>query len=124
MCNPQDASDAAGDLDNDGVSNLDEYLYGTDIAQADSDGDGISDGEEIAQGYNPVIQTRFVYVSDTTGNDENDGLSSASAKKTLKSAISASQECNFENVIFASTGTYKGIMKYFHRLMIKKNFIL
>jgi formylglycine-generating enzyme required for sulfatase activity len=35
------------DYDNDGLSNRDEWLYGTDPAKPDSDGDGTSDGDEV-----------------------------------------------------------------------------
>jgi len=43
---PRDASDASEDLDNDGLSNLQEYLLGTSMVNSDSDGDGIPDGED------------------------------------------------------------------------------
>lgn len=36
-----------GDFDSDGLTNLLEYLHGTDPSDADSDGDGLSDSEEI-----------------------------------------------------------------------------
>ena len=41
-----DAGDAAGDLDGDGLSNLAEFESGADPTVTDSDGDGISDGDE------------------------------------------------------------------------------
>ena len=37
----------AADAERDGVSDEDEKKYGTDPAKADTDGDGISDGEEL-----------------------------------------------------------------------------
>lgn len=44
---PLDPSDAAGDPDNDGASNLEEYRNNTDPHNPDTDGDGKSDGLEI-----------------------------------------------------------------------------
>ena len=44
---PLDSSDAAEDLDNDNLSNLEEYLLKTDLGNNDSDGDELLDGEEI-----------------------------------------------------------------------------
>ena len=44
--NPFDPSDADGDLDGDGLSNLAEFNAGTDPEEGDSDGDGTPDGED------------------------------------------------------------------------------
>jgi hypothetical protein len=44
---PADPSDAALDGDLDGLSNVDEYRYGSDPDNADSDADGITDGDEV-----------------------------------------------------------------------------
>lgn len=41
------------DFDHDGLSNLEEYLLGTNLASADSDGDGLPDGWERAHGLDP-----------------------------------------------------------------------
>jgi hypothetical protein len=45
---------AAGDYDGDGVSNGDEVAAGTGVQVADSDGDGIPDGQEIAEDTDPL----------------------------------------------------------------------
>lgn len=42
------------DSDQDGLSNQEEKLYGTDPDKADTDGDGYSDGAEIKSGYDPL----------------------------------------------------------------------
>lgn len=42
-----------GDLDGDGVSNIQEQTDGTDPNNSDSDGDGLTDGEEKEIGSNP-----------------------------------------------------------------------
>lgn len=52
---PNIAADAALDEDEDDLSNLEEYLAGTDIENPDTDGDGISDGDEVKiHGTNPL----------------------------------------------------------------------
>jgi len=44
------------DKDEDGVSTYDEiFVYGTDPDLPDTDGDGIPDGDEIANGWNPLV---------------------------------------------------------------------
>ncbi|MCA9387642.1 MAG: hypothetical protein KC653_01215, partial [Candidatus Andersenbacteria bacterium] len=44
----------SGDSDNDGLSDYAEIVvYGTDVDLADTDGDGFTDGEEVAGNYNP-----------------------------------------------------------------------
>lgn len=50
----QTASLFSNDKDGDGLSNKEEEKYGTDPENADTDGDGYLDGEEIASGYNPL----------------------------------------------------------------------
>ena len=52
------AGDSAIDTDGDGISDIDEIqLYGTDPLAADSDNDGIPDGVEIVRGFNPTDPT-------------------------------------------------------------------
>ncbi len=43
------------DPDNDGLTNLQEYLLGTDPTNPDTDGDGIPDGQEVALGRDPLV---------------------------------------------------------------------
>jgi len=64
---PANPADAAGDLDNDGLTNLQEYQRGTLLHVADTDGDGLRDGDEISAGTNPLL-------ADTDGDGIRDGL--------------------------------------------------
>jgi hypothetical protein len=47
-------SDATEDPDEDGLNNLQEFIEGTDIADADTDSDGEIDGEEVEDGEDPL----------------------------------------------------------------------
>ena len=42
------------DFDQDGLTNIDELQYGTDLFNADSDDDGVQDAEEVKYGTNPL----------------------------------------------------------------------
>lgn len=44
------------DSDHDGLPDWEEALYGTDPHNPDTDGDGTSDGKEIALGRNPLVK--------------------------------------------------------------------
>jgi hypothetical protein len=66
--NPGDPADAAGDLDKDGLTNLQEYLAGSDPRNPDTDGDGIPDGWEVAHGL------RVYEPADANADADQDGL--------------------------------------------------
>ena len=51
---PNDPSDSNYDYDQDGLINIQEFTYGTDPNKADTDGDGVSDKEEIDKGTDPL----------------------------------------------------------------------
>lgn len=59
------------DGDRDGLGQLAESVLGTDAGKADSDGDGVPDGAEVAQGTNPldgrVVPTGVVATADPPG---------------------------------------------------------
>jgi uncharacterized delta-60 repeat protein len=66
--NPNDPSDAGLDKDSDGLTNLEEYHQGTSADDPDSDGDGLSDGDEVhLYGTSPVN-------ADTDGDGLDDNL--------------------------------------------------
>ncbi|MBN1521249.1 MAG: S8 family serine peptidase [Candidatus Aureabacteria bacterium] len=61
-----DPADAMEDMDNDGLTNLEEFEAGTDPGSVDSDFDGINDLAETLQNLSPVL-------SDTDGDGLKDG---------------------------------------------------
>jgi hypothetical protein len=67
---PNNVADAALDVDHDGLSALEEYRAGTDPRNPDTDGDGVSDGDELhcTRGFciNPLL-------ADTDGDGVRDG---------------------------------------------------
>lgn len=56
--NSRDRADADRDADSDGVTNLEEYRLGANPRNRDSDGDGLSDGDERIEGSSPTALAR------------------------------------------------------------------
>jgi hypothetical protein len=56
---PDEASDADGNEDEDSLTNLQEFEAGTDPNNGDTDGDGFSDSDEIAAGTDPLDAASF-----------------------------------------------------------------
>ncbi len=52
---PDNPADRNQDPDHDGLTNYQEYLNDTDPHNWDTDGDGYSDGYEVANGMNPLV---------------------------------------------------------------------
>jgi hypothetical protein len=76
---PNAISDGVFDPDNDGLTNLSEYLNNTDPTNSDTDGGSLLDGLEIQQGKNPLDPTDDVDPAeepeepvDEDDNDEGD----------------------------------------------------
>jgi len=72
-------NDAAGDLDGDGLSNLDEYLRGTKANDPDTDGDGYLDGVETGStpfytGTDVWVSTSNTGTSPLNADTDDDGL--------------------------------------------------
>jgi len=80
----------------------------SDDPPVDSDGDGIDDPVEILLGYNPLVFTRIIYVDATQADDSGNGLTPATAKKSIKAGVNAAKADNVENAVVVSSGTYSG----------------
>lgn len=80
--NPAGATQAptpvpVSDTDGDGISDLDEIIYGTNPSANDSDGDGLSDGDEIN------VHNTDPTVADSDGDGLSDGDEVASGGNPL-----------------------------------------
>lgn len=61
---PGDKTDClAPDTDYDGLSDYDEWMYGTDPVNRDTDGDGATDGFEVEHEYDPLVYDDMFEVS-------------------------------------------------------------
>lgn len=67
------ADDSKQDIDNDELINEKEYKYGTDPRNPDTDGDGFSDGREVASNFNPLGEGRL--------DSDGDGLSDTEERR-------------------------------------------
>ncbi len=66
---PFNPADALEDPDADGLTNLDEFVSGTDPLRMDTDSDGMPDGWEISNGFDPLDQADGALDSDGDGLD-------------------------------------------------------
>lgn len=69
--NPLDADE---DNDSDGLTAKEEFTYKTNPNNADTDGDGINDGDEVSQGSNPVGKGPLQVNEKTINDNDGDGL--------------------------------------------------
>jgi hypothetical protein len=76
---PPGGSDPNADTDGDGVPDYQEMSAGTNPSVADSDGDGLSDGQEAQMGTNPLA-------ADTDGDGIPDGWESTHGLNPLSAA--------------------------------------
>ncbi|MFY9824739.1 MAG: hypothetical protein WAM82_25400, partial [Thermoanaerobaculia bacterium] len=77
---PNDPADALEDRDHDGLTNLEEYTLGTDPNNADTDGDGLSDGDEVHRYHTDPLR------EDTDGDGIPDGIEVAAGSDPLDPA--------------------------------------
>jgi hypothetical protein len=76
-----DASDADDDPDGDRLKNLDEYKFGTDPMKADTDGGGIKDGVEVLDRHTNPLDPKDDYLdSDGDGLSDSDEINKYKTK--------------------------------------------
>ena len=71
FCVDKNKDDALVDYDEDGLTNKEEYYFGTDPCDEDTDNDGILDGKEIDDGTDPLIPNEY---PTTVTDSDNDGM--------------------------------------------------
>ena len=96
--NPNDAIDALEDQDGDGLSALDEYRVGSDINVADTDADGINDGEEVVAGLDGFVSDPLL--RDTDGDGLSDGV-----EVVVGSDPSDAADTNLEDAVVSLSAT-------------------
>jgi hypothetical protein len=82
-----DSKNIFQDSDQDGLSNDEEKLYGTNPSNRDTDGDGYSDGVEVESGYDPLKKAPGDKIVKSAPVEEPVTTASAS-KKTLTEQMS------------------------------------
>lgn len=84
-----DANDAELDNDNDGLSNLEEYNFGSDPTNVDADDDDLADAEERTAGTDPND-------SDTDSDGLNDGTEVAYASDGMNPLDGSDAQADFD----------------------------
>ncbi|MFN6378662.1 MAG: tandem-95 repeat protein, partial [Flavobacteriales bacterium] len=73
-CEPNPNALATNDCDNDGITNVDEEPIGTDPTNADTDGDGLNDGDEVNGNSDPLNPCDPNVGALSTNDCDGDGL--------------------------------------------------
>ena len=94
------------DQDNDGVPLLTEHMFGTDDTNADTDGDGLSDYEEIS-GWTKGESTVKIYTNPANEDTDGDGLDDKEDPEPTKRAMFGDASL-FSLQVFASDPSESG----------------
>ena len=120
---------AQGDPDDDVLTNLQEYLYGTDPTRADTDGDGDIDSYEVAFGQNPngentltpTAQAQDYYKQIIEGSQEYSQFSEANIAAEVKDVLKPDQAVVLDfpddrELLITKDNTPAGFEKYFEEV--------
>ena len=91
------------DIDSDGLTDVEEGLYGTDFALSDTDGDGYSDGSEVLNGYDPASPNRSLVASGRFTTYQSNQFSIAYPAEWRARELTADQQ---EVVFQSNTGEF------------------
>ena len=94
------------DSDQDGLTNEEEQLYGTDPNNPDTDGDGYSDGAEVRSGYDPLkpspgdkIIPENKVPSNSGKTSENISTNQKAGEENMPAGVGGSNEDNLTNQV-------------------------
>lgn len=68
------SADAMLDADNDGLTNMEEFVIGTDIEGPDSDGDKFTDSQEVRSGFDPLAVGERLFSDVPDGHEALDSI--------------------------------------------------
>jgi hypothetical protein len=88
------------DSDQDGLTDQEEHMIGTDPGKADTDGDGYSDGKEVESGFNPLKPApgdKIVPASQSSTPLSADKTDSAKTSSSANSATADQNPVNGQN---------------------------
>jgi hypothetical protein len=88
MAENQNGNSLFLDTDQDGLTDQEERMIGTDPLSADTDGDGYSDGKEVESGYNPLKAApgdKIAISTSSATDSESDSSKTTSALNQVKS---------------------------------------
>ena len=88
---PAGDNGAAGDPDNDGLTNQQEWTAGTNPTNPDSDGDGLPDGWEVQYGLDPLDPASD---NGAAGDPDNDG------RTNLEEYLAGTNPVEFDGALF------------------------
>ena len=90
---------SSADIDSDGLTDVEEGLYGTDFALSDTDADSYSDGSEVLNGYDPAAPNLSLVASGRFTTYQSNQFSMAYPAEWRARELTADQQ----EVVFQST---------------------